>query len=139
MKIKPITLSWAVACCLAAGSAIAAEPPKSEPATRHDATDEAAKADNTKKNVRDRDERALTPIDQPNNAQDIDLAAAVRSAIVKDESLSTTAHNVKLIAAGGVVVLRGPVKSAEEKMRVEGIVKKVAGVTKVDSHLEIAH
>jgi hypothetical protein len=139
MKIQPLAMSWAVVCCIAAGSAVAADPPKTDPATHRDATDAAAKADNTKKNVRDRDESVLTPIDQPNNARDIELAAAVRSAIVKDDSLSTTAHNVKLIAADGVVVLRGPVKSADEKMRVEAIVKQVVGVTKVDSHLEIAH
>lgn len=99
-------------------------------ATKHE-------ADNTARNKRDRDDRTLLPTDQPNNPVDVDLAAAVRSAIVEDDSLSMNAHNVKLIAANGNVQLRGPVKSAAEKRKVAELVSRVKGVTAVDNQLEV--
>ena len=94
-------------------------------------------ADNTARNKRDRDDRTLLPTDQPNNQVDIDLAAAVRSAIVEDDSLSMAAHNLKLIAANGNVQLRGPVESAAEKQKVAELVSRVKGVTAVDNQLEV--
>jgi len=99
-------------------------------------TGSAAKADNTKVNKRDRAD-TKTAFDQPNDKADIKVAAAVRKAIVGDDSLSTSAHNVKLIAAKGVVTLRGPVKSADEKSKVESLAKNVDGVTSVDNQLDI--
>ncbi len=88
-------------------------------------------------NQRDRSSSTVTPVDQPNDKADIKLAAAVRRAIVKDKSLSMTAHNVKLVAAGGVVTLRGPVQSADEKARLESLVRGVSGVSRVDDQLDI--
>lgn len=92
--------------------------------------------DNTKTNVRDRSDETMKPTDQPNNQADIKLAAAVRRAIVHDKELSTMAHNVKLVAANGVVTLRGPVKNSHEKARVEQLAAKVAGVTSVENELD---
>ena len=60
----------------------------------------------------------------------------MRRAIVKDTSLSTSAHNVKLVAAQGSVTLRGPVKNADEKAKVEADVKAVSGVSSVDNQLD---
>lgn len=97
----------------------------------------SAPANNTGVNVRDRSSRTTTPFDQPNDKADIKLAAAVRHAIVKDKSLSTSAHNVKLVASGGVVTLRGPVDSAEEKASVETLVQGVSGVSRVDNQLDV--
>ena len=94
-------------------------------------------ADNTEMNQRDRSSETLTPADQPNNKADIKLAAAVRSAIVGDDSLSIMAHNIKLIAASGTVTLRGPVKTDVEKARIEELVRNVPGVTKIDNNLDI--
>ena len=48
-----------------------------------------------------------------------------------------SAHNIKIVAAHGAVTLRGPVKSADEKARVESIVKSVAGVDSLDNELDI--
>jgi hyperosmotically inducible periplasmic protein len=93
-------------------------------------------ADNTSTNVRDRG-NAMTPIDQSNSKADIQVAAAVRSAIVADHSLSTKAHNVKLVANNGAVILRGPVDSDAEKTKVEQIAKGIAGVTSVDNNLDV--
>lgn len=97
----------------------------------------AATVNNTGVNQRDRSSQTMTPFDQPNDKADITLAAAVRRTIVKDKSLSSSAHNLKLMAAKGVVTLRGPVKNADEKSRVESIVKGVAGVSSVDNQLDV--
>jgi osmotically-inducible protein OsmY len=99
----------------------------------------AAKApDNTGVNTRDRDQRALTAQDQPENDADRQLTARVRQAIVADNQLSTSAHNVKVITANGVVTLRGPVKSDQERAAVAAKAQQVAGVQRVDNQLEVA-
>ncbi len=97
----------------------------------------SSSVDNTRMNQRDRSAQTLKPTDQPNNRTDIKLAAAVRRAIVHDKTLSMKAHNVKLIARGGVVTLRGPVASEQEKMKVAALVARVAGVTRVDNQLDV--
>jgi osmotically-inducible protein OsmY len=93
-------------------------------------------ADNTKMNRRDK-EPSQTPQTQSNAKADRELLAAVRRTIVKDKSLSMTAHNIKILAEGGVVTLRGPVQSDEEKRKVEDLAKSVAGVTSVDNKVDI--
>ena len=100
---------------------------------------DASKVDNTKINERDRNGGQTTPFDQPNDAEDIKVAAAVRKAVVGDSSLSTSAHNVKFVAADGTVTLRGPVKDDAEKARVESIVKGVPGVSNVQNQLDTKH
>lgn len=100
---------------------------------------DASKVDNTEINQRDRHAENTTPMDQPNATEDIRVAAAVRKAIVADSSLSTMAHNVKLVADRGVVTLRGPVKNDVEKSRVEALAQGVTGVSKVENQLDIKH
>jgi osmotically-inducible protein OsmY len=94
-------------------------------------------ADNTERNVRDRDGKTLTPPDQGGSAADRELTAAIRKAIVDDDTLSTNAQNVKIITVGGVVTLRGPVKSAAEKTAVAAKAQRTAGVQRVDNQLEV--
>ena len=94
-------------------------------------------ADNTELNSRDKNDGTLTPQNQPNTEADRNTLAAVRSAVVDDDSLSVAAHNVKILVVNGAVTLRGPVKNASEKNRVETIARNIAGVTKVDNQLDI--
>lgn len=94
-------------------------------------------ADNTRTNQRDRDDQSTLPMKQSNASSDIDLVADVRKAIVGDDSLSIKAHNVKVIANGGVVTLRGPVASAQEKARVQQLASGVQGVNRVENRLDI--
>lgn len=94
-------------------------------------------ADNTAVNARDRSGDTPTSSSQSNDKSDVKLAAAVRRALTKDSSLSMLAHNVKLVVSSGSVTLRGPVKSADEKARVESVVRSVAGVSQVTNELEV--
>ncbi len=95
-------------------------------------------ADNTKVNQRDRDSNQPTADQQKENTNDRQLTAQIRRAIVKDKSLSTTAHNVKIIAQDGAVTLKGPVKSEEEKQAIESKATEIAGAGKVNNELEVA-
>ena len=95
-------------------------------------------AENTGKNVRDKDGNTLTATDQSNDPKDLAITQQVRKAIVADDALSVNAKNVKVITIGGVVTLRGPVDNAAEKDTVATKARTVAGVTRVDNQLEIA-
>jgi len=95
-------------------------------------------ADNTAKNVRDRNDANKTAGDQSENEADRKITQEVRKSIVDDDKLSTSAQNVKIITNDGKVTLRGPVKSEEEKKAVESKAKQVAGVKNVENQLEIA-
>jgi len=94
-------------------------------------------ADNTARNADTTALSQTTPGDQGENEADLKISSAIRKAVVDDKALSTNAHNVKIVTAGGVVTLRGPVKSEEEKTSIESKAKGVAGVTRVDNLLEV--
>ena len=87
-----------------------AQEPAQEPA--------APQADNTKVNQRDRNSNESTADQQKENRSDRDITQQIRKAIVKDKSLSSYAHNVKVITQNGMVTLKGPVRSEDEKMAV---------------------
>jgi len=94
-----------------------------------------AQPDNTARNAEST--AAKTPMDQAENEADREISANIRKAVVADDSLSMNAHNVKIITSGGVVTLRGPVKTQQEKDAIEAKAKQVAGVAKVESFLEV--
>jgi hyperosmotically inducible periplasmic protein len=93
--------------------------------------------DNTDVNVQDRRGEILTPGDQSERAADRTLTQRIRQAIVADESLSTTAKNVKIMMINGVVTLRGPVHSLQEKGSIAATAQHIAGTKTVDNQLEI--
>ncbi len=95
-------------------------------------------ADNTKRNERDRSPGAVTPGDQGNNDVDLGITQKIRQGVVKDETLSMAAKNVKIITQDGVVTLRGPVKSDGERTSIATLAMGTAGVKRVDNQLEIA-
>ena len=98
---------------------------------------DAPAADNTAKNERDRSGETKTSGDQSNSPEDIKITAAIRRAIVGENSLSMTSKNVKIITADGKVTLRGPVSSAEEKARIAKLAQSAAGKAKIDNQLEV--
>jgi hyperosmotically inducible periplasmic protein len=93
--------------------------------------------DNTKVNERDRSQNEPTADQQRDNRSDQDITQQIRQSITKDKSLSTYAHNVKIITQNGQVTLKGPVRSEDEKKTVEAKAKEVAGENKVTSQLDI--
>jgi hyperosmotically inducible protein len=94
-------------------------------------------ADNTKTNERDRSANEPTADQQRENRSDRDITQQIRQSIMKDKSLSTEAHNVKIITQNGQVTLKGPVRSEDEKKAVEAKAAEVAGENKVTSELNI--
>ena len=94
--------------------------------------------DNTKINKRDRVKGAPTADQQKENDGDRELTQKIRQSIMKDKSLSTYAHNVKVIAQGGNVTLKGPVRSDEEKRTIEMMANEVAGSGHVTNQLTVA-
>ena len=98
---------------------------------------DAPAADNTRKNERDRSGETQTSGDQSNSSKDVKITAAIRRAVVKDNSLSSTAKNVKIITANGTVTLRGPVKSDAEKAKIAELAQAAAGDAKIDNQLEV--
>jgi hyperosmotically inducible periplasmic protein len=93
--------------------------------------------DNTDVNIRDRRGETLTPDDQSESVVDRSLPQRIRQAIMADESLSTTAKNVKVMMINGVVTLRGPVHSLQEKGSIAATAQHIAGTNNVDNQLEI--
>jgi hyperosmotically inducible protein len=98
---------------------------------------EKTKPDNTATNERDRSGEAKTSGDQSNSSADLKITQAIRQALMKDRELSTTAKNIKVITANGQVTLRGPVKTAQEKAKVDQIARSAAGGAQIDDQLDV--
>src|SRR5438477_5711412 len=96
-----------------------------------------AKPDNTAKNERDRSSETKKSGDQSNSSADLKITHATRRALMKDRELSTTAKNIKVVTANGQVTLRGPVKSAQEKAKIDQLAKSAAGGAQIDDQLEV--
>ena len=97
----------------------------------------SAPADNTKVNQRDQNTNEPTADQQKDNRSDRDITQQIRRAIMKDKSLSTYAHNVKIITQDGQVTLKGPVRSDDEKTAIEAKATEIAGQNKVSNELEV--
>jgi len=93
--------------------------------------------DNTKINQRDRSKSEPTADQQKENRSDRELARQIRRAIVKDKSLSTYARNIKIIAQDGMVTLKGPVNTQEEKQAIEAKAAAIAGQGKITNEIEV--
>lgn len=94
-------------------------------------------ADNTARNVRDRESGSLTPLDQGNSPEDRRTTVSIRKEILRQEGLSVNARNVKIITVNGRVTLRGPVGTEEEKRLIGEIATGVAQAANVDNQLEV--
>jgi hyperosmotically inducible periplasmic protein len=94
--------------------------------------------DNSKVNARDSKPTQKTAEDQSNAGSDVEITQKIRKAIVDDSTLSTYAHNVKIITTTGKVTLKGPVRSDAEKTAIETKAREVAGSANVTSQITIA-
>lgn len=87
----------------------------------------------------DRDPSSVTAMDQSNRREHVDLTAAIRSEVVRDQSLSTSARNVKIVTTSdGTVWLRGPVKTEAERARLLAIARREASGHRIEDGLTIA-
>jgi osmotically-inducible protein OsmY len=93
--------------------------------------------DNTKVNSRDRSPSQATADQQTNNRSDIEITRDIRRAIVNDKTLSTYAHNVKVITKHGEVTLKGPVQTADEKQAIEARAADVVGAGHVKNQVSV--
>ena len=103
----------------------------------HVVSSATAPADSTEKNVRDKNDATLTPIDQSKGSeQDVEMTRRIREAITADETLSTNAQNIKIVTLNGRTTLRGPVKNADERERILNKASKVVGKKNVKNSLK---
>jgi osmotically-inducible protein OsmY len=96
--------------------------------------DSAAAPDNTKANK----DRGMTADQQKENKSDREITRQIRKALIADKSLSSYAHNVKIITTNGTVTLRGPVRTEDEKSSIESKAKAIAGVSDVKNEITVA-
>ena len=101
------------------------------------ATPKTTAPDNTKVNKRDRAHAQPTADQAKENTSDREIMKKIRSAIVSDKSLSTYAHNVKVISQHGKVTLKGPVHSDDERKSIEAKAVEVAGSGNVTNQLSV--
>ena len=81
---------------------------------------------------------ATTADKQKMNPADRDLTKKIRASLHSDSSLSTYAHNIKIISQDGKVTLKGPVRSDDEKSAIEAKATEVAGAGNVTNQLTVA-
>jgi hyperosmotically inducible periplasmic protein len=93
--------------------------------------------DNTKVNQQDRAQGAVTADQQKENRTDRDLARQIRKSVIADKSLSTYAHNVKIISQNGAVTVKGPVRSDDERKAIIAKAEAVAGNGNVTDQLSV--
>ena len=99
----------------------------------------APKADNTAQNSGALQTDAVTAEKQGNSKDEGTVLAAIRKSIMAEKGLSMDAQNVKVVySKKGLVILRGPVDSPEEKSKIAELAKGCAGVTSVKNQLTVA-
>ena len=96
-------------------------------------------ADNSRSNKVDPTNRMATADDQKENESDRTLTQKIRKSVVADDSLSTYAHNIKIVSVNGTVTLNGVVRSEKEKDSVAMKAAAVAGKDRVVNELKIAN
>ena len=94
--------------------------------------------DNTAVNERDRDIGEITADQQKESETDRELTAAIRRSLMADESLSTYAHNVKIISQAGEVTLKGPVRSEEERQSIVAAAVAASDESRVTDEMSVA-
>jgi hyperosmotically inducible periplasmic protein len=83
----------------------------------------AASPDNSAKNT----VHSHTADQQSEATSDRMMTKKIRQSLVADKSLSTYGHNVKIITKDGMVTLKGPVQTEDEKSTIASKAAEVAG------------
>jgi hyperosmotically inducible periplasmic protein len=123
----------ALTCCLpVAGAQSPSNTILPTPATT------AAPPDNSKTNVVDKYNSNGTADAQKQNAADVELTSRIRKSVMADKSLSTYAHNVKIVSVNGNVTLNGVVRTEQEKGSIDTKAQAIAGRGNVINDIKIA-
>ena len=117
MRLIRAALAAIVFVCLAAGSQVA---PAQAP-------------DNSGQN-----KNQMQTADKQSNAKaDRDTTAKIRKDLMADKSLSSYAHNVKIVTVNGAVTLKGPVKSEDEKAKIAQIAGNTVSADKISNEITV--
>jgi hyperosmotically inducible periplasmic protein len=81
--------------------------------------------------------QSKTADNQKENTSDRTITQKIRRSITADKSLSTYAHNVKIVTQDGQVTLTGPVRSEDEKQSIASKAAEVVGAEKVTNQLTV--
>lgn len=122
----------ALSPALALSSAVLAQDP-----APHSMSSSAVAPDNSKSNKVDASNRNPTADQQSNNQSDIKLTQAIRRSIMDDKSLSTYAHNAKVVSNNGTVTLNGVVSSQAESDTLARKAEQIAGSGRVVNKLKV--
>lgn len=118
MRLKHAASAAIVALCLAAAAPAAL----------------AQAPDNSKQN---KDQTTQTADNQSNAKADRDTTARIRKDLMADKSLSSYAHNVKIVTVNGTVTLKGPVKSEDEKAKIAQIAGNTVSADKISNEITV--
>ncbi len=94
-------------------------------------------ADNTKTNQADLKAMHATADDQKNNTSDLTITREIRRSVMADKTLSTYAHNAKIVAVNGKVTLNGVVRSEAERTSLSEKAAQVVGHEHVVNDLKV--
>jgi hyperosmotically inducible protein len=117
--IHPHLLQLPLCGCLALASVALVSQAKAQDQN----TPAATQSDNSATNKA----HAKTAEQQSEGTSDRMLTKKIRQSIVADKSISTYGHNIKIITQNGMVTLKGPVKSDEEKAAIASKAAEAAG------------
>jgi len=132
LKIRFSCKSVLLGASLLVGPALMAQP------VQQPSDSQQTPPDNTKANQSDKDQSAPTADQQKMNPTDREITKKIRAAIHEDKSLSTYAHNIKIITQDGKVTLKGPVRSEDEKRNIATKAAAVAGDGNVTNQIDVA-
>ena len=93
--------------------------------------------DGAQTSARDRSANQPTADQAKNNKSDREMMKEIRKSVVDDKAISSTGHNVKIIAQNGRVTLRGVVQSDEERQSIKSKAEQVAGAGNVTDDLSV--
>ena len=110
----PLSAWLAFACVTALPAAAISQDQSNAPATS---------PDNSAKNKA----HSHTADQQSEATSDRMLTKKIRQSLIADKSLSTYGHNVKIITKDGMVTLKGPVQSEDEKSAIAAKAAEVVG------------
>jgi hyperosmotically inducible protein len=98
----------------------------------------AVPSDNTKSNKLDPSNTSATSDTQKNDSGDMKITQSIRKSLMADKTLSTYAHNVKIVTVNGKVTLNGVVRSDQEKTAIEAKAVSVAGQGSVVNNIKVS-